>query len=352
MTIFTFLVCTFSPDDLSNDNVPIELRQRSHRGELRHAISEVLPDSPSRRRSQTMANAKEHAYSRLQEELNKAQEELKLKDEECEKLCKVRDQMGEELEDLTASLFEEANNMVQEANIKRMHSEKLLTEANQQVEVLQAEVHALKQLVLTSTPSSPNKHLNPQIDNSPRPESPKKEKEKSSKPFWKTHRRSTSHHQFTKESREQIEEQQEAKKDRCKEIDTTFYGEFVEWKKSPDLTKTVPFLSRIFHEDIDPCLNFSNNQLSCRVKQCVEDNSLTIEPIAGDNSYPRKCYLTQSNHLCNYKIKLGEDQIASVCDFYTYIRYICQGLVKREERELYYEIVRLRKQMALARLGY
>ena len=33
-------------------------------------------------------------------------QELKLKDEECEKLLKVRDQMGEELEDLTASLFQ------------------------------------------------------------------------------------------------------------------------------------------------------------------------------------------------------------------------------------------------------
>lgn len=29
-----------------------------------------------------------------------------MKDEECEKLLKVRDQIGEELEDLTASLFE------------------------------------------------------------------------------------------------------------------------------------------------------------------------------------------------------------------------------------------------------
>jgi hypothetical protein len=29
-----------------------------------------------------------------------------LKDEECDKLSKVRDQMGEEIEELTASLFE------------------------------------------------------------------------------------------------------------------------------------------------------------------------------------------------------------------------------------------------------
>lgn len=32
--------------------------------------------------------------------------DLKLKDEECERLSKVRDQLGQELEELTASLFE------------------------------------------------------------------------------------------------------------------------------------------------------------------------------------------------------------------------------------------------------
>lgn len=67
-----------------------------------------------------------------------------------------------------------------------------------QIEVLSAEVAALKNLVLTSTPSSPNKHLHPQIDNS-------NKKDKVGKPFWKTHRRSTSHHQLTKESQEKAE---------------------------------------------------------------------------------------------------------------------------------------------------
>ena len=33
-----------------------------------------------------------------------------------------------------------------------------------QIEVLNAEVQALKELVLTSTPSEPNRHLHPQID--------------------------------------------------------------------------------------------------------------------------------------------------------------------------------------------
>jgi Rab-3A-interacting protein len=83
-----------------------------------------------------------------------------------------------------------------------------------QIEILEAEVIALKQLVLTSTPSSPNKHLHPQID----PEGHAPKKEKNLKPFWKTHRRSTSHHEFTKESRQQAEAQQQVKSDRCKEV--------------------------------------------------------------------------------------------------------------------------------------
>lgn len=84
-----------------------------------------------------------------------------------------------------------------------------------QIDVLQAELKALKQLVLTSTPSSPNKHLHPQID----PElQTKKEKTEQKKPFWKTHRRSTSHHEFTKEAQQKAEAEHEAKKDRCKEV--------------------------------------------------------------------------------------------------------------------------------------
>ncbi|XP_048768247.1 guanine nucleotide exchange factor for Rab-3A-like isoform X3 [Ostrea edulis] len=356
------------PEEGDMDTSAVELRNRP-RGELRHAMSEVLPNEVRlRKRSQTMANVKEHAYSRLQEELSKAQEELKLKDEECEKLLKVRDQMGMELEELTASLFEEANNMVQDANIKRMHSEKLLKEALQQIEVLQAEVVALKQLVLTSTPASPNKHLHPQIATTIAAE---KEKPKSSKPFWKTHRRSTSHHEFTKEARQEVEAQQEAKADRCKEtdnfentIDSTIYEEFVEWRQNPSLELTTAFLNRMYVEDIGPCLNFSNVALAEQVKNCVASNSLTIEPIPGDSSYPRKCRLTEINKLCNYKIKLGENsdwysisqlcrnRIAAVCDFYTYIRYINQGLVKSENKDAFYEVVRLRKKMAMSRLGY
>ncbi|XP_071112728.1 guanine nucleotide exchange factor for Rab-3A-like [Haliotis cracherodii] len=335
----------------------VELRRHPARSHLRHAHSEAETTDLqiSRRRSQTMAEMKEHAYHRLQEELQKAQTDLRLRDEECEKLSKVRDQMEEELDDLTASLFEEANKMVQEANVKRMHTEKLLAESNQKIEVLQAEVVALKQLVLTSTPSSPNKHLHPQIAEA-------KEK-KVSKPFWKTHRRSTSHHEFTKESRQAAEAQQNHGAIHCKDFDTACYDQFLGWRQDPVMECTSPFLARMMMEDIIPCLNFSNKKLAERVQHCVEHNTLTIEPIPGDNSYPRKCSLTETNKLCNYKIKLEEDQewysisqmcrnrIASVCDFYTYIRYIHQGLVRQEDKDTFLEITRLRRQMALSRLG-
>lgn len=55
--------------------------------------------------------------------------------------------------------------MVHEANIRQAAAERALKESKMQVDVLTAEVAALKALVLTSTPSRPNPHLHPQIGN-------------------------------------------------------------------------------------------------------------------------------------------------------------------------------------------
>ena len=67
--------------------------------------------------------------------------------------------MESELQDLTASLFEEANRMVQEANIKAAAAERSLMEADMKIDGLETEVAALKTLVLTSTPARPNRQL-------------------------------------------------------------------------------------------------------------------------------------------------------------------------------------------------
>ena len=52
---------------------------------------------------------------------------------------------------------------VGEANIKAAASERCLAEANMKIEGLETEVAGFKDMVLTSTPSKPNKHLHPQI---------------------------------------------------------------------------------------------------------------------------------------------------------------------------------------------
>ena len=54
-------------------DVTVRRRESTNRGKLRHAFSELLPNEDPRRRSQTMTEAKEYAYNRLQKELDNAQ---------------------------------------------------------------------------------------------------------------------------------------------------------------------------------------------------------------------------------------------------------------------------------------
>ena len=99
----------------------------------------------------------------LELELGKARSEIKQKDEEILKLSRIRDEVESEMSELTASLFQEAHRMVEEANVKRASAEKYLAESNMKIDGLETEVAALKTLVLTSTPSQPNRHLHPQL---------------------------------------------------------------------------------------------------------------------------------------------------------------------------------------------
>ncbi|XP_034979242.1 guanine nucleotide exchange factor for Rab-3A isoform X3 [Zootoca vivipara] len=234
----------------------------------------------------------------LKEELHRAQKELKLKDEECERLSKVREQLEQELEELTASLFEEAHKMVREANTKQAASEKQLREARGKV-------------------------------------------------------------------------------------DSILFAEFQAWKESPSLDKSSSFLERIYQEDVGPCLDFTKHELSELIQAAVEQNTLTIEPVAtqalpvvkvsaiecgGPNGFRSqivtKCALSGLSRACRHRIKLGDSgnyyyispscraRITAVCNFFTYIRYIQQGLVRQDVELMYWEIMRLRKEMSIAKLGF
>lgn len=90
-------------------------------------------------------------------------------------------------------------------------------------------------------------------------------------------------------------------------MDSIQFAEFLLWKEHPSLDRSSPFLSRIYKEDIGPCLSFTRSevnssqtkqllfyfkmwvdvnvcvcvsQLSQLVQSAVENNSLTIEPVA------------------------------------------------------------------------
>ncbi|XP_034391332.1 guanine nucleotide exchange factor for Rab-3A isoform X4 [Cyclopterus lumpus] len=302
----------------------------------------------------------------LRDQLDAAKKELKLKDKECERLSQVRIQLEQELEELTASLFEEAHKMVNEANVKQAAAEKQLREAQGKIDVLQAEVTALKTLVLTSTPSSPNRQLHPQLQ------------PPGARGAYKHaggHVRNKSASGAFPSIPGKPEPSSVSVEPATKEIDSVLYAEFLLWKENPSVERSSVFLSRIYREDIGPCLSFTRAELSQLVQSAVENNSLTIEPVAMsalpmvkasaiECGGPKKCALSGMSRLCRHRIKLGDKgsyyyispssraRITAVCNFFTYIRYIQQGLVRHDAEQMFWEVMRLRREMTVAKLGF
>uniref|UniRef100_A0A673UZ88 RAB3A interacting protein n=1 Tax=Suricata suricatta TaxID=37032 RepID=A0A673UZ88_SURSU len=284
-------------------------------------------DSLSRLRSPSVLEVREKGYERLKEELAKAQRE--------------------------------AHKMVREANVKQATAEKQLKEAQGKIDVLQAEVAALKTLVLSSSPTSPTQEPLPA----------------GKTPFKRGHTRNKSTSSAMSGSHQDLSVIQPIVKD-CKEADLSLYNEFRSWKDDPTMDRSCPFLDKIYREDIFPCLTFSKSELASAVLEAVENNTLSIEPVglqpirfvkasAVECGAPKKCALTGQSKSCKHRIKLGDSsnyyyispfcryRITSVCNFFTYIRYIQQGLVKQQDvDQMFWEVMQLRKEMSLAKLGY
>uniref|UniRef100_A0A672KK40 RAB3A interacting protein like 1 n=1 Tax=Sinocyclocheilus grahami TaxID=75366 RepID=A0A672KK40_SINGR len=309
----------------------------------------------SRLRSSSL-EIKEKGTEFLREQLDAAQKELKLRDEECVRLSHVRNQLEQELEELTASLFEVGGTNVTSS----------LT-----IDVLQAEVSALKTLVLTSTPSSPNRQLHPQLL-SPGPS------RASSRLRGHTRNKSAS---GALQLPAEPTPTDVATNREDKELDSVLFAEFLSWKETPSLDRSLALISRVYREDIGPCLSFTCSELSQSVQCAVENNSLTIEPVAmsslhtvkaiqcgGPNGcrtpIETKCALSGMSRPCRHRIKLGDKEnyyyvspssrarITAVCNFFTYIRYIQQGLVRQDVQQMFWEVMRLRREMSVAKLGY
>ncbi|XP_060531102.1 guanine nucleotide exchange factor for Rab-3A-like [Cylas formicarius] len=317
--------------------------------------------------SGSVMQGKDTIVNGLRDELKQVTRQLNLKDEELARVNRIRQDVETELEDLTASLFQEAHNMVREANEKQAAAEKSLKESQLKVDVLTAEVAALKTLVLTSTPSSPNPHLHPQISKD----------DGGVAIFTKKHRRSPSHFNL-KYGRENSPPDTPVKNSTlsmgigCElesseglEVDPVFHKEFLLWRQNPVLDKTQPFIHRAYIEDINTCLNFSNKDLGEKVMLAIESGKMLIEAVSDKAKamFPKKCALLQVQRLCFYRMNIGEaddwysisqlcrNRIIAVCDFLNYLKYIERGLVKSSVHDVYWEIVRLRKNINLARLG-
>ncbi|XP_025771120.1 guanine nucleotide exchange factor for Rab-3A [Puma concolor] len=292
----------------------------------------------------------------LKEELHKAQKELKLKDEECERLSRVREQLERELEELTASLFEEAHKMVRAANTKQAASEKQLKEARGKIDMLQAEVTALKTLVLTSTPASPNRELHPQLL-SPTKAGPRK-----------GHLR----HKSTSSTL-------------CPAVCPAAGHTLTPDKegKEPGLAPLLSLLlcvvpSKAVHLTYEPAWQLLPGEPpTAPTSTSATSLSFSRQPDRHPSPTPNSlshnglwaptditCALSGLARACRHRIRLGDSEnhyyispssrarITAVCNFLTYIRYIQQGLVRQEAEPMFWEITRLRKEMSLAKLGF
>ncbi|CAJ1054619.1 rab-3A-interacting protein isoform X2 [Xyrichtys novacula] len=290
----------------------------------------ALSDSLSRLRSPSVMEVREKGYERLKEELAKAQRE--------------------------------AHKMVREANVKQANAEKQLKEALGKIDVLQAEVQALKTLVLSS-PTSPVGDL-PSVGGGG-----------VKTPFRKGHSRNKSTSSAMLGTQPDPSATQPIVRE-CREVDSQLFSDFKAWKEEPTLDRECSFLQRIYREDIYPCLTFSKSELGSAILEAVEQNTLSVEPVgfqplpvvkasAVECGGPKKCALSGQTKTCKHRIKFGDSsnyyyvspycryRITAVCNFFTYIRYIHQGLVKQQDAEqMFWEVMQLRREMSVAKLGY
>ncbi|XP_067110458.1 rab-3A-interacting protein isoform X3 [Osmerus mordax] len=282
-------------------------------------------------------------------------------------VMEVREKGNERLKDELAKAQREAHKMVREANVKQATAEKQLKEALGKIDVLQAEVLALKTLVLSSSPTSPCQDLPPGTKT----------------PFKKGHGRNKSTSSAMLGSQAELSVTQPIVRD-CREVDSLLFSEFKAWKEEPSVQRSCSFLERVYREDIHPCLTFSKSELGSAILEAVERNTLSVEPVGfqplpvvkasavecgGPNGrraeVVTKCALSGQTKTCKHRIKFGDSsnyyyvspycryRITSVCNFFTYIRYIQQGLVKQQDAEqMFWEVMQLRREMSFAKLGY
>ncbi|VDM61592.1 unnamed protein product [Angiostrongylus costaricensis] len=276
------------------------------------------------------------------------------------RLSRIQDSVDAEVQELTEKLFQEAYRMVNYAEERRERAEKLMNESRLQVEVLSAEVTALKLLVQTPGMGQNHfQHTSPEHNSSGAVQSRKS----CTLPSLSSHM-----------AREMEKDNEQKQAEAVEEVDPILMAEFTSWREAGHPLAHHPFMERVNIEEVIPCMLFHAKQLSDDILDSIAANKLELEPVHEEKPSVMLCALTNISRFCPYRVRVAEDSqwhrisllarnrvrlssdssfihIAAVCDYYTFIRYLRGGLIKSGIRDAYFDVMTLRKNMCLAKLG-
>jgi len=301
----------------------------------------------------------------IKKELSEVKKELSLKCEECDKLKLYRNSLESETHDLTASLFEEANKMVQNACKKQHDAESKLKQATQEIEALKIEVATLKALSLKIIDNNSMRKTSEKKEKSPSRyfsrllQSPSKNRKKpnnlqidnTASLYCNKSAPSTPCHSDNQPGDFNISQ-----------VNTAAYEDFRSWRSNLNrvtcsclnpsqlsgssrvnehvllrhctIIQSSPFLKRVYDEDISPCLKFSRdacedvqrgvqvkdeelrrdlhtgeddvqNKVEEDLERAIHYNELVIEPVTRIER--SKCSLTHIQSICSYRMKLKNE---------------------------------------------
>lgn len=274
------------------------------------------------------------AYWKLEKELRLAQDSLALKQEEVLKMEAYKKSLTEEMDELTTTLFEEAHEMVRVEKEARHKDHVLLEETREQSTVMQEELKSLKRLVASHA---------------------KDEK-------TMTRRASGALLQGVGT---------DGPAEASWPVDAVLFNEFMKWHIRPSLNANTDYMKRVVGEDMRPCLNFhpKTTLLAKALLHSIKENTLIIEAAPGDAE--QVCAFSMAKRACPFRLRAAEplpegyesldnwlpvctstrNRVICVCNFYTYARYVVQGIVKANLTVVYWKLNEHRLSINKARLG-
>ena len=154
-------------------------------------------------------------------------------------------------------------------------------------------------------------------------------------------------------------------------VDAVLFNEFMKWHIRPSLSANTDYMKRVVGEDMRPCLNFHPKTalLAKALLHSIKENTLIIEAAPGDAE--QVCAFSMAKRACPFRLRAAEplpegyesldnwlpvcsstrNRVICVCNFYTYARYVVQGIVKANLTVVYWKLNEHRLSINKARLG-